>query len=296
MSDLGLFKRVQFPALHSTGSAGATQEELLERLSVEVAERFARLAGPSVVTFSMAPSDDSEEASSSPQPVHPECAQFAGAEHCPDSLKAHLAELHVRLGMHWHRCQFGNFCALVPVVWKRRCLAVCKLVCPDSMGEIDFEHHVELLDVLVANFLSNESVFLSKLAHGRNGNGNGGCTVLSEREVRARARHPRVRESLDYVDRHLTDPSISVAGIARSLGINSTYLAHLFAGQVGVRMSRYISRRRVELAKKLLAGTNWPIKRVSFESGHANADWFSQVFRAHTGVTPRDYRRQATLA
>ena len=67
-----------------------------------------------------------------------------------------------------------------------------------------------------------------------------------------------------------------------------------FAQEVGMRMSRYIATRRIELAKKLLISTHWQIKRIAYESGHSNPDWFSQVFRAHTGMTPRDYRRTAS--
>lgn len=85
---------------------------------------------------------------------------------------------------------------------------------------------------------------------------------------------------------------MNVSTVAGALGVNCTYLSHIFAAEVGTRMSRFIARRRIEMAKKMLATTDWQIKRVAFESGHGNADWFSQVFHAQEGLTPCEYRRQ----
>ena len=60
-------------------------------------------------------------------------------------------------------------------------------------------------------------------------------------------------------------------------------------------MSRYIAVRRVELAKTLLVTTDWQIKRIARETGHANPTWFSHVFGVHTGCTPGEHRRRARL-
>lgn len=105
--------------------------------------------------------------------------------------------------------------------------------------------------------------------------------------------HPQVDNILRFIEKHLADPTMNVGKIAEAMQLNPAYLSHLFAGQTGVRMGRYIAARRIELAKRLLATTDWQVKRIAFESGHGNADWFSQVFHAHEGMTPGDYRRRA---
>ncbi len=83
---------------------------------------------------------------------------------------------------------------------------------------------------------------------------------------------------------------MTVASIARLLRISSTHLAHLFATQIGVRMAQYIAAQRIQLARKLLATTDWQIKRIARVSGHRNIGSFSRFFRAHTGQTPSEYR------
>ena len=51
-------------------------------------------------------------------------------------------------------------------------------------------------------------------------------------------------------------------------------------------MNRFITARRVERAKTLLATTHWQIKEIARATGHANANWFCHLFRLSTGLTP----------
>ncbi len=95
------------------------------------------------------------------------------------------------------------------------------------------------------------------------------------------------------LDHSTTDASLSVTALARQLGINATYLGHLFRTQTGLTVRRYVAQRRIELAKRLLATTDWQVKRIAYETGHRTADWFSHVFREETGLTPLAYRRQS---
>ncbi len=292
------FQRVRFSEPRRRGMALPSNEEFLARLTMEVTQRFARITGLTAIAIPIDLPGSATTLAPESLPEHPACVEFAGSDRCRQSAAAHLDELRRRPEIHWHRCPNAKYCAFVPVMWRGRCLAACKLVCADSIRAEDFAHHVELLDVLADNFLASETEFLSCVFpddDGRRG-GNGGSTRITQREARERASHPRVREALEYAGQHLSDPTMTVAGIARALDMNATYLAHLFAQQVAVRLSRYIATRRVELAEHLLSTTNWQIKRVAYESGHSNADWFSQVFRAHTGMTPREFRRRTRLA
>ncbi len=104
--------------------------------------------------------------------------------------------------------------------------------------------------------------------------------------------HPQVLKAIAYIESHLADCDLKVGQVARTLDLNNTYLSHLFSENVGVRMGRYIARRRVQVAQKLLATTDWQVKRVAFESGHASPDWFTRVFHNYAGMTPVEYRLQ----
>jgi AraC-like DNA-binding protein len=270
-----------------------TAQAFLERLRVLVAERFQRLTGHVAVAGLLDPLG--EETSAGPPLIgeHPTCGDTRDNPYCRSSWQAHLARLTVQPEGHWHRCERDKLCAVVPVMWRRHCLAACRLVCPASIPEEMFVHHAELLEVLIENFLARHAEHLLLLPRLR------GFRIMpdesaipAEGGMPASSLHPQVRAALAYIDKHLSNTKMSAAEIADDLGLNPTYLAHLFAEQIGGRMSRYITARRVELAESLLAGTNWQIKRVARESGYTNPDWFSHVFHAYTGLPPGEYRRR----
>ena len=104
--------------------------------------------------------------------------------------------------------------------------------------------------------------------------------------------NPLVQCARNHIERRWRDPNLSVAGVARALGVNPSYLAHVFSREVGEHMRSYITALRIERAKELLVATQWQIKRISFECGFARPNWFSEAFRKQTGMSPGKYRRR----
>jgi AraC-like DNA-binding protein len=272
----------------------ADRHALFAELSKSITERFERLTGLVAVLATVDPHDESTATSFLSAPVHPLCADVPDREACRQSWHTHLAELALRAEVNRHKCRFGKLCAVVPVTWHRRCVAACQLVCPESMEAEAFEHSVEFLDVLIENFVARHGDSLSRLRipdeKAPDGRPHGDITH-NEKGTKPPL-NPKVRDAIDYIDEQVRAIDLNATKVARQLEINATYLAHLFAEQVGIRMNRYIAIRRIELAEKLLAATNWQVKRIARESGYANPDWFSHVFHSHTGLTPGEYRRK----
>jgi len=265
----------------------------LDAFQEAVAGRFSRLTAFEVVVSPMDLTGGASAVDSPAFPRHSLCRDSASASRCEAGWNSLLAELALRPEVHRHECTHGLLCASIPLVWHRRCLAVCRLVCKASVGGEAFEHGVELLDVLCENFVGRYVETWANL----------GAAVGPEEKPQGKAGsgaadrkrpllHAKVRKAVEYIDEHFTDPSITMDGVARLLDVNPTYLAHLFTEQIGLRMSRYIADRRIGLAKRLLVGTTWQVKRVAKETGYANPDWFSHVFHAQTGMKPCEYRRR----
>jgi len=265
----------------------------LALLAVEVVDRFAQLTGMTVVTgpVNLDPGRKLEEQS---LPAHPACAGTLDRDFCQRAWLEKLRVADHRSELHWHRCRHGRFCAFVPVLWRGRMLANCHVVCPVSVGQPAFEQNVKVLAVLVENFIARNADLLARLgARVRRVASEPAVVSTGATTAQPQPDHPQVRRAVEFITSHLTDPDLTVAAIAQDLGLNATYLAHLFREQVGTRMSRYIADRRIQRAKVLLAGSDWQIKRIAYECGYSRSDWFSQVFRTRTGQTPAEYRRQA---
>jgi AraC-like DNA-binding protein len=248
---------------------------------------FARLSdarfAPVVLDVSTPNSDDPPA-----NPGHPACAEHADSDYCRESWQLHLAELSRRPRSHWHRCDKDRLCAIVPIVTRGRCVAAVKIACRASMAEEDFARQVEILDLLAREFADKHDQALAPFVPAS------APASRSQEEYRERTpTHPRILRAIRAIEAQLADPGLTVWRIAREMGIDPSYLGHLFVEQVGQRMSRFIALRRMELARKLLATTDWQIKRIAHETGHANPNWFCYVFRAVTGQTPGGYRKRA---
>ena len=84
--------------------------------------------------------------------------------------------------------------------------------------------------------------------------------------------------------------SFGVTDIAEALNVPRTRLDRLFSEKFARSVGREIVRQRIERAKKLLAATDKPMKEIAALCGYCNAGYFTNAFRAETGVTPKAWR------
>ena len=96
-----------------------------------------------------------------------------------------------------------------------------------------------------------------------------------------------------FIEDHLGDPDLSLAGIASAFGISSRYVHVLFRGDAET-VSEYIQRRRLEEAARSLADPlriRMSIATIAASHGFKSQAHFSRLFRERHGMTPRDFRR-----
>lgn len=103
----------------------------------------------------------------------------------------------------------------------------------------------------------------------------------------------QVQEALKYVDQHLQE-SVSLKEVAEVLHLNSSYFSVLFKEQTGLTFSEYLTRRRVQRAKELLAGTSLPVAEIAEKVGYQTAKYFVKVFRDLEEVSPSQYRHSVS--
>ncbi len=102
-----------------------------------------------------------------------------------------------------------------------------------------------------------------------------------------------ITKTLRIIDRNLSNDELSLRWIAGTmLYTNGDYLGKLFKKELGKNFSAYVMERRMELAKKIiLSGRGYKIYEIAREVGYGtNSQYFSQVFKKYTGVSPVEYR------
>lgn len=104
-----------------------------------------------------------------------------------------------------------------------------------------------------------------------------------------------VQQIKDYVNANLANPNLTLKLIAEThLYMNVDYVSKRFLKEAGCRFSAYLSDVRVQKAIQLLtSGEDSRIQTVAEQVGCGNnPQYFSQVFKKSTGMTPSAYLRQ----
>lgn len=84
--------------------------------------------------------------------------------------------------------------------------------------------------------------------------------------------------------------TFSVAELAASLGYQADYLSSLFKKHMGVSLTEYTNRLRIEASKTILANYDLSIKEAAYSCGFPDEKYFMKVFKKFEGLTPTEYK------
>ena len=85
--------------------------------------------------------------------------------------------------------------------------------------------------------------------------------------------------------------NISIGDIAGQEGFNVSYFSTLFKKETGQTFSEYLTKVRMDEAKRLLKETNLSIAQICRAVGYSDIKHFTATFRKSTGVKPSEYRK-----
>jgi AraC-like DNA-binding protein len=92
------------------------------------------------------------------------------------------------------------------------------------------------------------------------------------------------------VRNNLADPELGVDALAAELRCSASHLSRLFHHATGERIVEYITRIRLNNALEAIRNTPLSIKEIAVACGFNDPNYFTRVFRQHTGRSPKQYR------
>lgn len=106
----------------------------------------------------------------------------------------------------------------------------------------------------------------------------------------AQLRHsPPVRKALACIHADLT-ADLRLSTLAALQNISPGYLCALFRREVGQTLTDYVNSLRIEQAASLLRSGALQVQTVALYCGIPDVNYFSKLFKRHTGMTPKAYR------
>ncbi len=82
----------------------------------------------------------------------------------------------------------------------------------------------------------------------------------------------------------------SVEEMAERLGMNTNALYHLVKTKCGISPKIYLTERLILEAKRKLYLENISIKELAYDLNYNDPEYFSRLFRKHTGKSIPEYR------
>lgn len=99
-----------------------------------------------------------------------------------------------------------------------------------------------------------------------------------------------VNQVVKYINENY-DKDLKLKEITRMIFINTEYFSRLFKKEVGCTYAEYLTRVRIESAKKYLSNPSFSVADVAKKVGYQDPNYFSKVFKKVVGITPTEYRK-----
>lgn len=103
-------------------------------------------------------------------------------------------------------------------------------------------------------------------------------------------RHGPLRQAMDFIDRHYDESGLSLTRTARHAQLSPNYLSALFRQELGCTFTDFVTKKRMEEARRLLRSTDKRIGEIARAVGYQDPRYFSTLFKKTQGCTPRELR------
>ncbi|RDY26035.1 helix-turn-helix domain-containing protein [Romboutsia weinsteinii] len=126
------------------------------------------------------------------------------------------------------------------------------------------------------------------------------CLQLIERErnelhykINSRVINCRIeiKKVIEYINNNL-GKKLALESLAKIVNMNESYLSRIFKDELGMTISDYIKKTRLEKAKELLKENDMRVKDVAITIGIQDQLYFSRLFTKFFNMTPSEYREK----
>ncbi len=97
--------------------------------------------------------------------------------------------------------------------------------------------------------------------------------------------------SKGFLDRHYTDPGLTVAATAAQFRVTPGHLTRIFRAGLGMTVLGYLQELRLEHCRRLLRRGDLTVREIAYAGGFSDPNYFIRLFRSRQGMTPGAYRR-----
>ncbi len=111
--------------------------------------------------------------------------------------------------------------------------------------------------------------------------------VLQKRRIHSKP----ILLATEFIEKHLTE-EINVQKVAEAILLHPDYLSRTFKKNMGITMTDYIKKRRIEVSCHMLLESNASCTQISSFLGFSSCSHYIESFKKFYTITPQEYRLQ----
>ncbi|MGL5327865.1 MAG: response regulator transcription factor [Peptostreptococcaceae bacterium] len=100
-----------------------------------------------------------------------------------------------------------------------------------------------------------------------------------------------IKKVIEYINQNL-DRKLNLEALSKIVNMNESYLSRIFKEELGITISDYIKKIRLQKSKELLKEKNARIKDVAMSVGINDQLYFSRLFTKTFNITPSEYKEK----
>lgn len=102
-----------------------------------------------------------------------------------------------------------------------------------------------------------------------------------------------INKARAYLAREYQNSNVTLNDISTHVCMSNSHFCTIFSQEVGMTFTEYLTNLRMTRAKELLRTTKLRSSDIAYAVGYNDPHYFSYLFKKHTALTPRDYRKEA---
>jgi AraC-like DNA-binding protein len=143
-----------------------------------------------------------------------------------------------------------------------------------KLNEMDYSNELKIEGLLY--------FFMSKLVETRK-------DVFNQKAYKSAELY--LEKSIEFIENNYSN-NIKINDIASHIGINRSYLTHIFKKNINISPQDFLVNYKIDKACNLLQNTDLSIKVVAKSIGYSDPLTFSKIFKKVKGLSPKNYREK----
>ncbi|MEX1307884.1 MAG: response regulator [Eubacteriales bacterium] len=99
----------------------------------------------------------------------------------------------------------------------------------------------------------------------------------------------------NYIFDHYSDSGLTLNEVAQHVCLSPNHFSMVFSNETQTTFIEFLTKTRIENAKKLLRDTDLKLSVISNHVGYNEPQYFSYIFKKHTKQTPSGFREMSNL-